>query len=35
MSRPVINAVSKSLDKLNNDEAMIVGNYAVDRIAHR
>lgn len=35
LSRPVLNHISNSLSKLNNEEAMAVGSYAIDKLAHR
>ena len=35
VSRPVIGAISAGLGKLNNDQAMAVGSYAIERLAAR
>jgi hypothetical protein len=35
VSRPVMNNVANELSNLNNDEAMVVGTYAIEKIGQR
>ena len=35
VSRPVMNYISTILSQFNNDQAMEIGTYAIDKIANR